>query len=127
MHNATVKIVFFVLLAIITANAQIKFKPPKIKKQADTTQVQQQKQSSPVNPAVVPSVKADSSVDALKLRTLSTADSISLPVPDSIKIPLIDFNNQSIQDVLKLLSAPYNINMAVDPGLKAKVTLRLTN
>jgi type II secretory pathway component GspD/PulD (secretin) len=63
----------------------------------------------------------------VKSRLLIASDSISLPVPDSIKIPLIDFNNQSIQDVLKLLSAPYGINMSVDPNLKAKVTLRLTN
>jgi type II secretory pathway component GspD/PulD (secretin) len=58
---------------------------------------------------------------------LPLSDTTGLPVSDSIIIPLLDFSSQSIQDVLKLLSAPYGINIAVDPGLKAKVTLRLTN
>jgi type II secretory pathway component HofQ len=50
-----------------------------------------------------------------------------IPIPDSIIIPEIDFDNQPIQDVLRLLSAPYGINLMVDPGLKANVTLRLTD
>jgi type II secretory pathway component GspD/PulD (secretin) len=126
MNKTSVAILFFVLTAILTSNAQIKFKPPKIKKQVDTTQTIQKKPASPINPAVVPPVKTDSSSAAVVSKTLLASDSIGLPIPDSIVIPLIDFNNQAIQDVLRLLSAPYNINMSVDPGLKAKVTLRLT-
>lgn len=50
-----------------------------------------------------------------------------LPVPDSIVVPQLDFADQPIQDVLRLLSAPYGINLAVDQGLRKRVTLRLTN
>jgi type II secretory pathway component GspD/PulD (secretin) len=126
MHRATERTIFFIILVLATANAQIKFNPPKVKKQSDTTQVQQQAPTSSAAPAVALMAKTDSSVNLVKSKSLIVGDSIGLPISDSIVIPLIDFNNQPIQDVLRLLSAPYNINMSVDPGLKAKVTLRLT-
>lgn len=115
------------LCFVFSLQAQIKFQPLKIKKPVDTTQQQKQISGSvaepmPSTPPLVPIVSANTIAQI----SSDLADSIALPIPDSIVIPLLDFNNQSIQDVLMLLSAPYGINMAIDPNLKARVTLRFS-
>jgi hypothetical protein len=48
MNNVHLKCIVLLLFFVLAVNAQIKFKPPKIKKQADTTQVQQKKSFLPI-------------------------------------------------------------------------------
>lgn len=127
-------IVLIIFCTPCISHTQTRFNPPPIPKKTNTPQVldtirsvsQQQPvpftatKSEPLNPAAP--------TDLPTARPIVTAsDSLELPVPDSIIIPLVDFNNQPIQDVLKLLSAPYGINLFVDPSLKAKITLRFTD
>lgn len=109
---------------IYTSLAQAKFRPPPVQKKSDTLKSEQLRQPISHN-----SANESRSTDTSKniLPVSEGSDSIELPIPDSIIIPLIDFNNQPVQDVLKMLSAQYGINMFVDPALKAKITLRFTN
>ena len=115
-----------VILLFDTSLAQAKFRPPLVHKKSDMLKSEQQ----PISPKLANEPgSSDASGNALAVSgsSIALSDSIELPIPDSIIIPLIDFNNQPIQDVLKMLSAQYGINMFVDPALKAKITLRFTN
>ncbi len=134
MPFQSIKLLYFLVLIPICASAQITFHPPKMKKFVDSTQIQSLKPvesppSGSSTPAAAQStpVSVGQAAPAVQAKNVAVAaDAPALLVPDTIVIPLIDFNNQSIQDVLRLLSAPYGINMSIDPNLKAKVTLRLT-
>lgn len=51
----------------------------------------------------------------------------SFPIPDSIKIPVIDFKNTDIRDALLGLGMQYNINIFCEPAVSGAITLYLTN
>ena len=131
-------LIILCIFIVSTITAQSKFHPPKMAPKPDSSsQAQSQQQaealdSEPASPVpATPQSAADSTAAATQAAKgagplpESSVDSVALPIPDSIVIPLVDFNNQPIQDVLRLLSAPYGVNMSVDANLKAKVTIRL--
>lgn len=103
-------------------HAQIRFKPPQVRRGEEAAPATQTEEG---NAQGLPEAGATGG-QADSLGDLPDS-AVALPIPDSIVIPQLDFSNQPIQDVLRLLSAPYGINLAVDPGLKANVTLRLTD
>ncbi len=130
----TKRVILSIFYFLCFSHAQTRLSPPPIPKKTNTPQVQDTIRNIPQqHPAAVAAAKSMSTntsvmTDAQPVRPITTlSDSLELPVPDSIIIPLVDFNNQPIQDVLKLLSAPYGINLFVDPALTAKITLRFTD
>lgn len=50
-----------------------------------------------------------------------------IPVADSIKIPVLDFKNSDIKDVLRGLGMQYNVNIFVDPDVTGAVSLYLVD
>jgi type II secretory pathway component HofQ len=50
-----------------------------------------------------------------------------IPVSDTIKIPVLDFKNADIRDVLRGLGMQYGLNIFTDPDVQGPVTLYLTN
>ena len=102
--------------------AQIRFKPPEVRRSEETAD-REQAQANQTRREPDKGSEQSSHEDSPN----TVPDTVVLPIPDSIVIPQIDFSNQPIQNVLRLLSAPYGVNLAVDPGLNATVTLRLTD
>ena len=51
----------------------------------------------------------------------------SIPVPDSIRIPILDFKNTDIRDVLRGLGIQYNVNIYIEPDVTGAVSLYLTD
>ena len=49
-----------------------------------------------------------------------------IPVPDSVKIPVLDFKNTDIRDVLRGLGMQYNVNIFVEPEVSGNISLYLT-
>ncbi|MDD5672699.1 MAG: hypothetical protein PHC61_00925 [Chitinivibrionales bacterium] len=50
-----------------------------------------------------------------------------LPIPDSIKIPVLDFKNTDIRDILRGLGMQYHVNIYLDPEVKGPTSLYLTD
>ncbi len=50
-----------------------------------------------------------------------------IPVPDSIKIPVLDFKNTDIRDVLRGLGMQYNVNIFLEPDVAGNISLYLTD
>ena len=50
-----------------------------------------------------------------------------IPVADSIKIPVLDFKNTDIKDVLRGLGMQYSVNIFVDPEVSGLISLYLTD
>ena len=50
-----------------------------------------------------------------------------IPVPDSIRIPILDFKNTDIRDVLRGLGIQYNVNIYIEPDVTGAVSLYLTD
>ena len=50
-----------------------------------------------------------------------------IPVSDTIKIPVLDFKNVDVRDVLRGLGMQYKLNIFLDPEVTGQVTLYLTN
>jgi type II secretory pathway component GspD/PulD (secretin) len=50
-----------------------------------------------------------------------------IPVSDSIKVPVLDFKNTDIRDVLRALGMQYNVNIFLEPDVKGPVSLYLVN
>ncbi len=57
----------------------------------------------------------------------TSADSIYAMLDSTIVVPLIDFRNTRIVDILTTISKQYNLNMWVDPGIDGLATIRLEN
>jgi type II secretory pathway component GspD/PulD (secretin) len=51
----------------------------------------------------------------------------NFPVPDSVRIPVIDFKNTDIRDALLGLGIQYNINIYCEPDVTGAITIYLTN
>src|SRR4030042_965205 len=54
-------------------------------------------------------------------------DKNQIPVPDSIKIPVLDFKNTDIRDVLRALGMQYNVNIYLEPDVKGEISLYLVD
>lgn len=50
-----------------------------------------------------------------------------IPVPDSVRIPVLDFKNTDIRDVLRGLGIQYNVNIYLEPDVTGSVSLYLTD
>jgi type II secretory pathway component GspD/PulD (secretin) len=50
-----------------------------------------------------------------------------IPIADSIRIPVLDFKNADVRDVLRGLGMQYKLNIFVDPEVTGPVTLYLTS
>jgi type II secretory pathway component GspD/PulD (secretin) len=50
-----------------------------------------------------------------------------IPVPDSVRIPVLDFKNTDIRDVLRGLGMQYNANIFLEPEVTGNVSLYLTD
>jgi len=50
-----------------------------------------------------------------------------IPVPDSVRIPVLDFKNTDIRDVLRGLGMQYNVNIFLEPEVTGNVSLYLTD
>lgn len=50
-----------------------------------------------------------------------------IPVADSIKIPVLDFKNTDIRDILRGLGMQYGVNIYVEPDVTGAVSLYLTD
>jgi type II secretory pathway component HofQ len=78
----------------------------------------QEKQSTPSTSEQATSVAGDQ-------KNLYPIDKI--PVADSITIPVLDFKNTDIRDVLRALGMQYNVNIFLEPDVTGAVSLYLTN
>jgi type II secretory pathway component GspD/PulD (secretin) len=70
-------------------------------------------------------VYAQPASDSLTKTQLYPIDKI--PVADSVKIPVLDFKNTDIKDVLRGLGIQYNVNIFVDPDVSGLVSLYLVD
>lgn len=68
---------------------------------------------------------AQTSNDSLSKSQLYPIDKI--PVADSLKIPILDFKNSDIKDILRGLGMQYNVNIFVEPDVNGMVSLYLVN
>lgn len=50
-----------------------------------------------------------------------------IPVPDSVKIPVLDFKNTDIRDVLRGLGMQYSVNIFLEPDVTGNISLYLTD
>lgn len=50
-----------------------------------------------------------------------------IPISDSIKIPVLDFKNTDIRDILRALGMQYNVNIYLEPDVEGTISLYLTN
>jgi type II secretory pathway component GspD/PulD (secretin) len=50
-----------------------------------------------------------------------------IPVPDSVRIPVLDFKNTDIRDVLRGLGMQYSVNIFLEPEVTGNVSLYLTD
>jgi type II secretory pathway component GspD/PulD (secretin) len=91
--------VFFILVSLYSAFSQEKQSTPSTSEQSTSTSSDQ--------------------------RNLYPIDKI--PVPDSITIPVLDFKNTDIRDVLRALGMQYNVNIFLEPDVTGAVSLYLTN
>ncbi len=62
---------------------------------------------------------------AVAAEELNAVDQI--PVSDSIKIPVLDFKDTDIRDVLRAVGMQYNVNIFLEPEVTGAVSLYLTN
>lgn len=121
---------------VVTAHARMALKPVK-KGGNDTAAVQQisKPQETVSNNDIAAETPnniakqdtANKSKVSLEQKIILNDSARGLPVSDTIIVPLIDFKNQDIRDALRLLSAPYDVNLYLEPEVQGKVTLRLTN
>jgi len=49
-----------------------------------------------------------------------------LPVSDTVKIPVLDFKNTDIRDVLRAMGIQYKVNLDLQPEVQGKINLYLT-
>jgi type II secretory pathway component GspD/PulD (secretin) len=60
--------------------------------------------------------------------TAVTANPVDrIPVADSIKVPVLDFKNTDIRDVLRALGMQYNVNIYIEPDVTGEVSLYLVD
>jgi type II secretory pathway component GspD/PulD (secretin) len=69
----------------------------------------------------------DSAAAQTSMETNQAVVQDSFPIPDSVKIPVIDFKNTDIRDALLGLGMQYNINIFCEPAVTGAITLYLTN
>jgi type IV pilus assembly protein PilQ len=50
-----------------------------------------------------------------------------IPVSDTLKIPVLDFKNTDIRDILRAVGMQYNINIYLEPEVTGNLSLYLTN
>jgi type II secretory pathway component GspD/PulD (secretin) len=50
-----------------------------------------------------------------------------IPGPDSIKIPVLDFKNTDIRDILRAIGMQYNVNIFIEPDVTGSLSLYLTD
>lgn len=50
-----------------------------------------------------------------------------MPGPDSVKVPVLDFKNTDIRDILRALGMQYNINIYLDPDVTGTLSLYLVD
>ncbi len=50
-----------------------------------------------------------------------------IPVADTVKIPILDFKNTDIKDILRGLGMQYNVNIFVEPDVSGLISLYLTD
>ncbi len=54
-------------------------------------------------------------------------DKTKIPVSDSIKVPVLDFKNTDIRDILRALGMQYNVNIYLDQDVKGEISLYLVD
>lgn len=50
-----------------------------------------------------------------------------IPVSDTLKIPILDFKNTDIRDVLRAVGMQYNVNIYLEPEVKGNISLYLVD
>ena len=117
MENKFIKsAIFFIVISFIFLNeisAQIRIRPPKIK---DRSEQKADTASQVINFQVDSSntdedkAKLINALSSSELEEEQKAKYKALQIPDSIVIPSLDFSDQPIQDVLRLLRVEKDIN-----------------
>jgi type II secretory pathway component GspD/PulD (secretin) len=83
-------------------------------------------QTAPADPAVAVSQASGGAVSAVQKG--SAPDPLELiPVADSMKVPVLDFKNTDIRDVLRAIGMQYNVNIYLEPEVKGPISLYLTD
>ncbi len=71
-------------------------------------------------------ISAQSIVDTTKADTTKPVSQKDLiPVSDTVKIPVLDFKNTDIRDILRGLGMQYGLNIYLDPDVKGNISLYL--
>jgi len=50
-----------------------------------------------------------------------------IPISDSVRVPVLDFKNTDIRDILRALGMQYNVNIFLEPDVKGPVSLYLVD
>lgn len=50
-----------------------------------------------------------------------------IPIPDSVRVPVLDFENASVRDVLRGLGMQYNVNIFIEPEVTGTISLYLAD
>ncbi|MBN1575031.1 MAG: hypothetical protein JW913_00660 [Chitinispirillaceae bacterium] len=72
--------------------------------------------------APVAATRKKSFGDAAKLYPID-----KLPIPDSLRIPVLDFENADVCDVLRGLAMQYNVNIFIEPEVTGSISLYLAD
>lgn len=64
-------------------------------------------------------------LDSMSLATLNKPEFI--PASDSLKIPVLDFKNTDIRDILRALGMQYSLNIYLEPEVTGNLSLYLVN
>ena len=115
-------IVGILLLVVLTAedNAQ-----PDMNDSTGITQTVQSAQAVPLRAAREGESVPSHSSGEKKPDFLHPID--KLPVPDSIRVPVLDFEDADVRDVLRGLGMQYNVNIFIDDDVKGSISLYLAD
>jgi type II secretory pathway component GspD/PulD (secretin) len=94
---------------------------------ADTVQKLNPQQPVPLRPAKPGEQVGESAADSRAKKNPALYPIDKLPVSDSLRIPVLDFENADVRDVLRGIGMQYNVNIFLEPEVTGAISLYLSD